>query len=489
MQVAENGSSTPQWRPAARRSATVAMVQPFWRFWQHAAPAGHGDRRRREMDELRALLQRHCENQGPTDFISLGLWDIEGPDDSVVGALGVADVLLVVITMAAPPQQLQALLNRFPTVPLVLCALDDSTTVPESFDHAAITTRGATVGVPMLTSVLARSGRPYRLLTAALDDAGSITEVAAACVEASKAGRISRARLGRVGNPQKGYSHVDASDAAITDAFGLEVVRLSPNELVESYRSIDDGAVQALSLEVTATWDWESEADTEAQVRTMRSALALEQLVQQHQLDAGSLNCHVPEIRFGSEIGIAPCFALGVSTSNGVPWTCTGDVLTAVAMLVAQVLSGTSLYHELEAMDASTGEFVVANTGEHDVAWVREGVTPRLCENHWFRGVGEHNGYCAAHPLAASPATLLAVSYSTNGRLRLVSAEGTVTGRGFPAICTPNGAFRFGSVPARTAWGDWIRAGVNHHSALAKGLLTSAVRRVASTLGIEHVAV
>jgi len=441
------------------------------------------------MDELRARLQLECEKRTATDFLSLGLWDVEGPDDSVVGPLGVSDVVLVVITMAAPPQQLHALLSQFPKVPLVLCALDDSTNLPESFDHVAITARGATVGLPMLTSILTRSGRPYRLVVAALDDAPSIAELAAACVDAGQAGRISRARLGRIGNPQRGYAHVDASDAALTDAFGLQVVRLSPNDLVESYRSIDDEAVHALSLEVARIWDRDPVADTDAQVRTLRSTLALERLVQQHRLDAGSLNCHVPEIRFGSEIGIAPCFALGTSTTEGVPWTCTGDVLTAVAMLVAQVLSGSSLYHELEAMDACTGEFVIANTGEHDLAWIGEGVTPRLCENHWFRGVGEHNGYCATYELATSPATLLAVSYSTSGRLRLVSAEGVSTGRGFPATGTPNGAFRFASGSPKTAWEAWIRAGVNHHSALAKGHLASAVERVALALGIEHIAV
>jgi L-arabinose isomerase len=465
------------------------MVQPFWRFWQHVAPVGHADRRRREMDELCSLLQREGEKSAAANFLSLGLWDVEGSDQSVVGPFGVSDVVLLVITMAAPPQQLHALLSRFPKVPLVLCALDDTANLPENFDHAAITTRGATVGLPMLTSILTRSGRPYQLVVAAFDDASSIAELAAACAEAGEAGRISHARLGRIGNPQRGYSHVDASDAALTDAFGLQVVRLSPDDLVASYRSINDDAVRALSLEVSKSWDTEPTTSTEAQTRSLRSTLALQHLVQEHRLDAGSLNCHVPEIRLGSEIGIAPCFALGTSTSDGVPWTCTGDVLTAVAMLVAQVLSGSSLYHELEAMDACTGEFVVANTGEHDLAWIADGARPRLCENHWFRGVDEYDSYCASHKLAVSTATLLAVSYSANGRLRLVSADGAITGRGFPAVGTPHGAFRFASGPARIAWGDWIRAGVNHHSALAKGHLASAVERVSSALGIEHVTV
>ena len=32
--------------------------------------------------------------------------------------------------------------------------------------------------------------------------------------------------------------------------------------------------------------------------------------------DAGAMNCHVPEIRLGPDVGIAPCFGLGRSTTE-----------------------------------------------------------------------------------------------------------------------------------------------------------------------------
>src|SRR5260370_33289845 len=95
------------------------------------------------------------------------------------------------------------------------------------------------------------------------------------------------------------------------------------------------------------------------------------------------MNCHVREIRFGEEIGITPCYGLGRLTSRGIPWTCAGDVVTAVAMLSVKRLGGAAIYHELEAVDYATGEVGIANSGEHGLDWCAPGERPRLPRNGW----------------------------------------------------------------------------------------------------------
>jgi L-arabinose isomerase len=194
------------------------------------------------------------------------------------------------------------------------------------------------------------------------------------------------------------------------------------------------------------------------------------------------MNCHVPEIRFGEEIGIAPCFALGRSTSRGVPWSCTGDVLTAVAMLAAKLVGGAAQYHELEALDAETGELVVASSGEYDLE-LAPGVRPRLVENGWF-AADARCGACACYTAPPGPATLVAFAQLDSGH-RLIAAEGELTGRGFPGVGTANAAFRFASGPAEEAWARWCRAGSNHHSAATRGHGGAALAAVARYLGIE----
>ena len=109
-----------------------------------------------------------------------------------------------------------------------------------------------------------------------------------------------------------------------------------------------------LEAEVRRDWTFEGEPSADSIDRSLRAAIALEAVVDAHGLDGGAFNCHVPQFRFGEPIGIAPCWALGRLTTGGRPFTCTGDIVTAVAMLTTKRLGGAAVYHEIEAIDYAT---------------------------------------------------------------------------------------------------------------------------------------
>jgi L-arabinose isomerase len=174
-----------------------------------------------------------------------------------------------------------------------------------------------------------------------------------------------------------------------------------------------------------------------------------------------------------------------------MPWTCTGDIVTAVAMLTVKYLGGAALYHELETVDYATGEVVIANSGEHDLAWLAPGERPRLRRNGWFCDKDPRCGVCAVFEPEPGPATLVGFtpSPSAGGGFRYVAARGELTSRRFPATGTVNAAFRFASGPVEEAWTRWVMAGVNHHSAATVGDVAAEVAAVARHLGVEAVVI
>jgi L-arabinose isomerase len=398
------------------------------------------------------------------------------------------EAVLVLQTMAVPSAYTLALVDALPGVPVVIWALHETGLVEGGFDHGGITTQGATVGAPMLSNILGRHGRPFEMVLGRLSDEATVARVRRALRLAAVARRISRSRLGRVGVPVEGYLHVDVGDDELRAGLGIEVVRIAPDELVERYRAVDQARVRELDAEVRSTWVFEEDVDAEESLaRSLRAAVALEDLVADHRLDAGAFNCHVPQFRFGEPIGIAPCWALGRSTSMGVPWTCTGDILTAVAMLLTKRLGGAALYHEIEAIDYATGEVVIANSGEHDLAWLAPGEQPRLRRNGWFCGKDPYCGVCAVFEPPAGPATLVGFTPHPDARggFRFIAARGTLTERRFPETGTLNGAFRFRDGTVEEAWARWASAGVNHHSSATPGDLADDVAAVARQLGVE----
>jgi L-arabinose isomerase len=469
------------------QGARVALLLPYWQFWETSA-GGPSFR-----EERATLLESvaHLVAADGADVVWRGIAD--GDDDGTVAAVIRAtqpDALVVVQTMATPPTHATSVLDRLgPNLPLVVWAAQVPLTLDAGFDADAITRFGATVGTPMLTNILQRRRRPYRLVVGSPSDDTTVADVHTLVHAARCARRIRGAVLARVGAPIPGYAAVDEDDRRLTDALGVDVRRIDPNELASRYAAADPRRVAEVEEQIRREHDVVVDDDTVR--RSAALAVALEGLDDDFGVAFGTINCHVPQIRLSDDPGITPCYALGRETTRGIPWTCVGDVLTAVAMRVAKTLGGAALYHEIEAIDFETGEVALANSGEHDLRWCPAGERSRFGANPWFAS-DTRTGGSVWFELPPGPATL--VGFTSHGEepsgFRLVAAEGEITPRRFPDSPTVGGAFRFaGARGAGEAWAAWCWSGVNHHSAAAPGHLGAAVEAVAAFLGVGFVAV
>ena len=457
----------------------VGVIHPYWTLWEHTAgPTFRVDR---------AALARSVADDLADTIEPVAVLEIASGDDGLAVGRRFADhgvdAVLVIQTMATPAAWTMAALDALPGVPVVIWALHETGLVDGAFDHGSITTQGATVGAPMLSNLLSRADRPFEMVLARRSDPAGLERVRAALRLAGIARGIARSRLGRIGRPLDGYAHVDVDDDALRASTGIELVAIDPNEVVERYRAVAASDVQALEADVRRDWTFQGDPTPDSLERSFRAALALEAVVDAHRLDGGAFNCHVPQFRFGEPIGIAPCWALGRLTTAGRPFTCTGDIVTAVAMLTTKRLGGAAVYQEIEAIDYETGEVVIANSGEHDLAW--------SAPNDWFCAKDPHCGVCAVLEPAPGPATLVGFTPhpAARGGFRYVVARGVLTARTFPATGTVNGAFRFTEGAVEAAWARWASAGVNHHSSATPGDLSADIVAVARHLGIEAVVV
>lgn len=463
-----SGRDQPEVGPIRPR---VAVVLPYWSFFEASSAV-----------DLRAdraeLLHGAVDALSPTCEVVVQTM-VEGGDPDRIRHLagriteGRVDVLLVVMTMACPPEPVVELIRAVPRVSVVVWACDRAGSLPDPFTHADIVRYGARVGTPMVTSDLVTEGRPFSLVDAAPDSPMAATQIAALVLPAAVAARMRRARIGRLGEAMPGYSSVDDSSERLREGLGVDVVGLPSASLADAMDTRTDAEVTAWHDRSASAYDWHAD-DPRAKV----AAVGLEALMREHGLDAGTLNCHVPDIR-GERLGFAPCLALGNATSEGRPWTCTGDVLTTVAMMLGSWLSGTSLYHEIEAYDEVRDDFILANSGEHDLRWAPG---PAVVDHNpwWPTGVN------ARHPLTAGPATLIAVRKGQHG-YRLVVAEGDVTPDAVEGTGTAGGRFCFVGPSGRQGWRGWVEAGAGHHSCLSRGHLAAALEIVAAHLRIECV--
>jgi L-arabinose isomerase len=465
----------------------VGILVPFWEFWEKSA---RGDLRGHLRDVAQAVAAALKDVDVVASELMLSAEEAPQVAERLCGAG--TEVLLVVQVMAVPPGRTTRVLDALADLPLVVWGLHLERRAEEDYDHSDIATEGATVGTSQLVSMLVRRERPLALHVGRLSDPQTVAEVGDSLRAAWAARRIATGRLARVGSEPPGYDCVVCDPAELTNAIGLQVVEIAPAELARHYEQTEESAVERVRVETEREFELAGglTAADEGLQRSLRFATALEEFDEAHRVDAGAINCHIPELRYSSDLGIAPCFALGRETTRGVPWACAGDMLTAVALLTTKLLGAAALYHELETIDYDSDELVIANTGEHDLAWADPQLKPQLRANGWFAS-DPICGACACLNPPAGPATLVAfVPHPAEpSGFRYIVAEGEFTSRRYPEAGTPNAAFRFRERSGVDGFTAWALAGASHHSSSTPGHLAGQIAQVASHLRVGLVRV
>jgi L-arabinose isomerase len=454
----------------------IGVIHPYWDFWQ-AAVEGDFARDRRDLAVVADITLA-------TDADIVWSVTVQPGDD--IKALRSEldqdiDAIVVVSTMAASPGAVLALLAEYPRTPVVIWAAHLGLGTDENLSHSGITLRGGTVGAPMIGADLTRQGRPFDVVAGEITDTSHIGD---AVRRATAAGAVRRSRLAVVGTPLPGYEWARIANERL-EQMGIEVVASKAEDLATRINAVSASAISHGRSHLDG-FDIEDDVDDEALDTAVRYSVALDEFVSDGRISAGTLNCHVPQLRLDPALGSAPCFALGRSTSRGVPWTCTGDVATSLAMLLVASLGAPTLYHEIEALDELTGEAILANSGEHDSRFVAS-TDQRIIINPWFPR--EPATVSAEFSIAPGPASLVGVASDHTGALTVVVATGSFTDRTSPASGTVNAGFEFASGSITEAWERWAVAGVGHHSCATDRQVARDLEVVCRHLGLGFVEV
>jgi L-arabinose isomerase len=216
----------------------------------------------------------------------------------------------------------------------------------------------------------------------------------------------------------------------------------------------------------------------------LRVAVALDRVNVSHGFAAGTINCRGPFGVKNPKIDSLGCLATTLATSRGVPFSCTADVITALAMLVGKRLGGAALYCELDAIDEARDAFLCANTGEGDTDWC--GTQPCTAFTSGASSGRFAPGCSVSQVLRPGPATMIGFTPCPQaaGGFTFIAMEGMVQAPPDVALTVTAAWFQAKQSPMREAMEDWIRAGATHHGALCPGHLAGQIQTLARYLRV-----
>jgi L-arabinose isomerase len=446
---------------------------------------------RERLEGYQRGIEARLEAMG-AEVVSAGLVDTpqaaRRAGETLAGA-GVDLVLLYTATYATSSQVLPTV--QAVDAPVVVLNLQPT----RSLDYEAMTTgewlaNCSACCVPEIAGAFTRARIRYRTVTGTLLDGDPAWEVLREWLDAAHAVRSLRgARIGFLGHTYPGMLDMYSDFTQVHAQTGAHVEVLEIDDLVERVESADAAAITRKGEQIRQTFDL-ADAGTDpiaAEITpeifdwSARVAVGLDRLVDDFELDGLTYYYRGAAGNLAERVAAGLIVGNSLLTARGVPASGEGDLKTNIGMLLLDRLGAGGSYTEFYALDFDDDFVLMGHDGPGHLA-IAEGrpVARALALYHGKAGAG----LSIEMKVRLGPVTILGVTQTADGRLRLVAAEGeSIAGPTFK-IGNTNSRIRFRSGP--TAFFDaWCAEGPTHHVALGVGHQLSRLRKVADLLGLE----
>ena len=166
-------------------------------------------------------------------------------------------------------------------------------------------------------------------------------------------------RVGVIGKPSGWLIASNVDYAAMRERWGIEMVDVPLDEVVEGYETVTDDEMQDITDQFINKAVSIKEPSRDEVVKAMRLYRSVKGIVERYRLDAFTLNCFdlIPTTR------TTGCVALALLNQEGIPAGCEGDEQTLLTMLAVQAATGemTFMANPSKILDNAAHEMVFAH--------------------------------------------------------------------------------------------------------------------------------
>ena len=420
------------------------------------------------------------------EVVNPGFVEYEPDAERAAQMFNAADVDLIVVIELAYQKgaiPLRTLLNT--RAPILIWNTQNVSHLPEDANFDLIMLNSGMAGLPELTNGLLRSDRKFKMITSLITDPQGLAEIGEYAAAAAIVRRLRNTRIGTIGHPYEGMTDLMIDQLDLRRKVGPICWPIEPETVAAIASTMPAAKVKKVIEEETRRFHID-EVPADTLERSVRLALALEEVVNNRKLDALALfeQAWLTDPR----IGIISNYAAGRLISGGVPSAPEGDVSTAVSMLILQEIAGQSTVVENYFVDFDDQSILLSHDGTGNPSLARSPTEVRVKPSIYYKGT---NGFGAAYEFAYAPGdvTILSLVPLRDGKWRLIVAEGRSLAMTPRPLSAPQIAFQHSSGSVREYCDKWCAAGAPHHMALAYGKLASKISRIGDLLGVEVIVV
>jgi L-arabinose isomerase len=404
------------------------------------------------------------------------------------------DLLVCYVGTYATSSQVLPAVQR-PKAPVLVLNLQPSASLDyEHIDTAEWLANCCACCVPEIAGAFARARIDFNVVSGMLgEDPRAWREIGDWVAAAGVQRTLSYARVGFLGHTYPGmldmYSDFTMSHAQL----GAHVEVLEIDDLQERVDAVSAGELAAKQEEIRATFDIaEPGRDAISQPITdeafewsARVACGLDRLVADFELDGLTYYYRGLGGNANEQLGAALIVGNSLLTARGVAAAGEGDLKTCLAMLMLDRLDAGGSYTEFYAMDFREDFILMGHDGPAHIAiGDARPVLRGLGLYHGKRGYG----LSVELRVKTGPITILGMTQTADGRLKLLAAEGESIPGPTMRIGNTNSRLKFARGPAEFI-DRWCAEGPTHHVALGIGRQIGRLKKLARLLHLDLVTI
>lgn len=352
--------------------------------------------------------------------------------------------------------------------------------------------------VPEISNAFARSQIQFNVVTGILSPADgpankyyerAWNEIEEWVQAASVMRAVNYSRIGFLGHTYPGMLDMYSDFTMHHAQLGTHIEVLEIDDLHQRVNTVTSAEIEAKIAEIKNTFDIAQPGHDkismpvtdEAMNWSAKVAVGLDKLVADFDLQGLTYYYRGLDANPNEELGASLIVGNSLLTARGIPAAGEGDLKTCVAMLMMDRLKAGGSYTEFYAMDFNEEFILMGHDGPAHIAiGDRRPILRGLGMYHGKRGYG----ISVQFQVKTGPITILGITQTADGRLKMLAAEGESIPGDTMQIGNTNSRLKFGLDPA-SFMNRWCEEAPTHHCALGVGHQVGKIRKLARLLNLE----
>lgn len=371
-------------------------------------------------------------------------------------------------------------------VPLrILNAHEDSSYEYAAADSTVYLHHEGVCCVPEMSGALVSIGKRFKVITGHFGDQRLWAEIHADCLGATAARAFRSLNMGLIGQIYTNMSDMPIDENRLLNCTGKLLQRPEVEEIEEAYHRVTEGQLNEMYGQLREMYDVDNSVTNEHLRFSAQLAVAYEEVITKYDISAFGFYWW-GEKELITLLRSQSAIAVSRLASMGRPGVTEGDVKTAMAMKIFDLLGGGGMFLEFFSMDFDENFILMGHDGPSNINVAAK--KPRLQHLEVHHGKSGH-GLGIDFEMMEGPITLLNVSqFDTGKRFKLIYTSAEVIPGDILSIGNPNCRVRVNK-PIHEFIDDWCQQGPSHHIALGIGDHGRSVEAFAEKMQFEVVRV